>query len=90
MQEQHLATPKQPGKKPWGAWNIIERKGLEKAIWSRVGCAWKNQDGSFSIVLDSFPIGDKVHIREEREGDGQRPPYQQRGELSAMADRADA
>ncbi len=89
MQEQYLATPKEPGRKPWGAWNIIERKGLEKAIWSRVGCAWKNQDGSFSIVLDSIPIGGRVHIREERPEDAQRP-NQPRGQLSTMADRAEA
>lgn len=89
MQEQHLAAPKQPAKKPWYAYNIVERKGLERPIWLRVGCAWHNQDGSFSIVLDSFPVGGKIHIREDRYEEGARPPPQ-RGQLSAMADQADA
>jgi hypothetical protein len=55
------------GKKPWAAYNIIERKDGGKAIWSRVGSAWKNHDGSFNVFLDSFPLGGKLQIREPDE-----------------------
>lgn len=63
------------GKRPWAAYNIIERKGLAKPIWSRVGSAWLNKDGSFSVVLDSVPVGGKIHVREDRiDGAAKRGP----------------
>jgi hypothetical protein len=60
------------GSKPWAAYNIIKREG-GKNIWSRVGSAFKNRDGSMNIFLDAFPIGGKIQIREddrERTGKG--------------------
>jgi len=36
-----------------------------KNIWSRVGSAFKNRDGSFNLFLDAFPIGGRVNIRED-------------------------
>jgi hypothetical protein len=53
------------GRKPWAAYNVIERKDNGKKIWSRVGSAFKCQDGSFNLILDSFPLGGKVNIRED-------------------------
>jgi hypothetical protein len=52
------------GSKPWAAYNIIERKN-GKAIWSRVGSAFKNRDGSFNLFLDAFPVGGRLNIRED-------------------------
>jgi hypothetical protein len=69
------------GRKPWAAYNIIKREGA-KNIWSRVGSAFKNRDGSFNIFLDSFPVGGKLHIREDdREAGGK-----ERGALSGEAE----
>ncbi|MGZ6143511.1 MAG: hypothetical protein ACXWLM_09235, partial [Myxococcales bacterium] len=60
----NMENQQQSGK-PWAAFNIIERgEGAgKKRIWSRVGSAFKNRDGSFNIYLDSFPLGGKVQIR---------------------------
>jgi hypothetical protein len=52
------------GSKPWAAYNIIKREG-GKNIWSRVGSAFKNRDGSFNLFLDAFPVGGKLNIRED-------------------------
>ena len=52
------------GSRPWAAYNIIERKN-GKSIWSRVGSAFKNRDGSFNLFLDAFPVGGRLNIRED-------------------------
>ena len=70
--------------KPWAAFNIIERgEGAgKKRIWSRVGSAFKNRDGSMNIYLDSFPLGGKIQIRED--------DRESRGERGVLADKAEA
>ena len=40
-------------KKPWGAFNIVERG--EKSFWNRIGTAFRNHDGSYNIYLDALP-----------------------------------
>jgi hypothetical protein len=59
------------GAKAWAAFNMIERPGQKGRIWSRVGSAWVNGDGSITLVLDSFPVGGRIHLREEN-GDARR------------------
>jgi hypothetical protein len=66
MEQQEIATAA-PARKKLIAYNIIEREGLEKAIWSRVGTAFVNRDGSLNIHLDALPVHGKLHVREERE-----------------------
>jgi hypothetical protein len=84
MQETINVSTSAGGRKPTlAAFNIIERPGLEKPIWSRIGSAWVNRDGSFSVVLDSFPLGGKIHLREDKfEGT-------KRGPLGRAADAAE-
>lgn len=83
MQETTVGTSSGAGRKPsLAAFNIIERPGMEKPIWSRVGSAWVNRDGSFSVILDSYPIGGKIHLREDK---GEFP---KRGPLGRAADAA--
>jgi hypothetical protein len=77
--EQQQAAPATPGRKPWAAYNIIERAG-GKRIWSRVGTAFKNRDGSMNIFLDSLPIGGKLQIRED-----DRETQRERGALAEQA-----
>ena len=51
MENQAGAAPLQPAaqpessssKKPWIAYNIIEKPGLKSRIWNRVGTAWLNR-----------------------------------------------
>jgi hypothetical protein len=70
------------GSRPWAAYNIIKREGAAKSIWSRVGSAFKNRDGSFNVYLDSFPIGGKLQIREDDRDHGAK----ERGPLAGEAE----
>jgi len=70
--------------RPWAAFNIIERPGLRSRIWSRVGTAWLNRDGSINVVLDSFPLGGKVNLRPDERERGSR--VEERGALRIAAD----
>ncbi len=56
-----------PGYKKLIAYHIIERKGLERPIWSRIGTAFVNKDGSINVFLDQIPIDGKIQVREERQ-----------------------
>ena len=69
------------GRKPWAAYNIIERGG--RRIWSRIGSAFINHDGSMNILLDSLPVGGKLQIRED-----DRESQRDRG--GALAEQAQA
>ena len=73
MENQAGVAPMQPvgptesgaWKKPWIAYNIIDKPGLRSRIWSRVGMAWLNRDGSINVVLDSLPLGGRIQLRED-------------------------
>ena len=73
MENQSSVVPMQPvgpaengaWKKPWIAYNIIDKPGLRSRIWSRVGMAWLNRDGSINVVLDSLPLGGRIQLRED-------------------------
>jgi hypothetical protein len=96
MDNQANAMPMQPvgpdanggWKKPWAAFNIIERPGLRGRIWSRVGTAWLNRDGSINLVLDSFPLTGKLNIREVDDKE-RSPRAEPRGTLSIAAETPD-
>jgi hypothetical protein len=51
-------------KKPWVAYHITNRPGMKGRVWSRIGTAWLNRDGSISLLLEAIPIDGKVNIRE--------------------------
>ncbi len=34
---------------------VIKRKGLEKALWKKVGVAFRNRDGSANLRFDFYP-----------------------------------
>lgn len=55
------------GRRKWAVFTIRERAGLEKPIWLRIGIAFMNRDGSFSLYLDAQPLEGKLHMREWRE-----------------------
>jgi len=50
-------------------YNIIERRGMKKSLWSRIGSAFINRDGSINVFLDSFPVDGKLQVREIRDED---------------------
>jgi hypothetical protein len=70
-------------KKPWIAYNVIDKPGLTNRIWMRVGMAWLNRDGSINVVLDALPLGGRIQLRmDDRERRGEP-----RGSLSVAAQR---
>jgi hypothetical protein len=54
-------------RKKWAVYTIREKDGFEKPFWTRIGVAFVNRDGSFSVYLDAAPLDGKLHIREWRE-----------------------
>jgi hypothetical protein len=52
-------------KKPWVAYHITARPGLKGRVWSRIGTAWLNKDGSISLLLEAIPIDGRVNLRED-------------------------
>ncbi len=67
MNEQQQMDGAAPARKRLAAFQIIEREGMEKAIFARVGTAFVNRDGSLNLLLDSIPLSGKIQIREERD-----------------------
>ncbi|MGZ3442956.1 MAG: hypothetical protein ACXVDD_25720 [Polyangia bacterium] len=60
-------------------YQIIEKPGMKKAHWMKVGIAHLNQDQSINIYLDAIPYERKLQIREEevrprQVGDDKREP----------------
>ncbi len=41
---------------------VVERDG--KSYWTKVGAAFQNRDGSWSVVLDAIPVNGRLQIRE--------------------------
>lgn len=60
-------------------WTVCPRGEGKKDYWLRVGTAFENRDGSWSIVLDALPTNNKLIVREERsrEERGDSPPRRQ-------------
>lgn len=53
------------GKKRFDCFSVreYELNGEKKSAWNRVGVAFENRDGSFSVLLDSLPLDGKLQIR---------------------------
>jgi hypothetical protein len=60
MSSQHNATKSQP----LGIFTITEREGYDRPIWTRVGSAFRNRDGSLNLHLEALPVNGRLHIRE--------------------------
>jgi hypothetical protein len=44
---------------------IVEKPGLKKSQWVKVGVAFVNHDQSINVHLDALPYDRKLQIREE-------------------------
>lgn len=66
LQEQQN-TPSTTTHKRKAVYTIIEREGLEKNIWIRIGGAWTNRDGSINVRLNALPVNGVLHVRDEFE-----------------------
>ncbi len=50
---------------------IVEREGMEKSLWIRVGSAFENRDGSTTLLLDALPVNGKLQVRDRRPREGE-------------------
>lgn len=41
----------------------ITENGNGKSLWTRIGVAFVNIDGSLNVLLDSLPLNGRLHIR---------------------------
>ena len=50
---------------------VIEREGLKKGIWARIGTAFQNKDGSWNLKFDLLPVqpNTTIQMREPRDRD---------------------
>ncbi len=44
-------------------YTIIEKQGIEKPFWVKVGACFTNRDGSLNVYLDALPVNGRLHIR---------------------------
>ena len=42
---------------------ISEREGA-RSVWTRIGSAWTNRDGSITVRLDALPVSGVMQIRD--------------------------
>ncbi len=45
---------------------ITEREG-SRSIWTRIGGAWNNKDGSITLRLDALPVSGILQVRDPEE-----------------------
>ena len=65
---QNTNPPKPSARKPYKfLWMVEDRPGAdgtEKSFWTKVGVAFENRDGSFSIELAAIPVNGRLQMRE--------------------------
>ena len=42
---------------------VVQREGMEKGFWTRIGTAFQNQDGSWNLRFDYLPTDRAVTIQ---------------------------
>jgi len=42
---------------------ISEKEGAERQVWTKVGTAFTNPDGSLALHLEALPLDGKLHCR---------------------------
>lgn len=50
---------------------VVQREGMEKGFWTRIGTAFQNQDGSWNLRFDYLPTdrGVTIQMRPMRSGE---------------------
>jgi len=43
--------------------NQVVIKGEERTLWTRIGTAFPNKDGSYNLVLDYFPAHGRIKLQ---------------------------
>lgn len=62
-------TPaKNDAKRPDMIAYVVKPVGDDKSIWTPVGAAWQNKDGtSYTIQFDALPLGGRVQLHPRKE-----------------------
>lgn len=47
-------------------WMVEDREGAEekKSFWTKIGVAFENRDGSWSLDLAAFPVSGRLQLRD--------------------------
>ena len=56
-------------------WGVVQREGMERAIWTRIGTAFENQDGSWNLLFDFVPTDGRttIQMRKPKPKEAERP-----------------
>ncbi|HLG20463.1 MAG TPA: hypothetical protein VI895_11705 [Bdellovibrionota bacterium] len=55
-------------------YTIVEREGLQKKQWMKVGVAFVNRDQSLNLRLDALPVNGLLHVRDaQKSRNGAKP-----------------
>lgn len=65
---QATVTTGRAGKRPYKLlWMVEDRRvsdGSSKGFWTKVGVAFENRDGSYSLELAAIPVNGRLQMRE--------------------------
>jgi hypothetical protein len=52
-------------------YGVVQREGMEKGFWTRIGTAFQNHDGSWNLRFDYLPTdpGTTVQVRPVKAGE---------------------
>jgi hypothetical protein len=51
------------------AWQVRDGKDNESSYWDRVGVAWQNRDGGYTVQLHSMPLSGRIVLRKPEKRD---------------------
>lgn len=58
-------------KAPLDVYSMVDRGPKEKALWTKIGSAFVNSNGSINVFLNYMPIDGKIQIREGKKTKGE-------------------
>lgn len=47
----------------WMVEDVAQRDGANKSYWTKVGVAFENRDGSYSLQLSALPVNGRLQMR---------------------------
>lgn len=52
----------------------VHEHGLQKSYWTKIGVAFENQDGSWSLEFSAIPMTGRVQMRDVRQRESEQAP----------------
>ncbi len=49
-----------------GIFGVVQRQGMEKGFWTRIGTAFQNRDGSWNLRFDYLPTDRTATVQMRR------------------------